>query len=185
MASLNTVFDVIRRQNGGNPIVLNFPTTGHQAFQIGSAVAVGTFTNPAAFIDEPLGFPIGSVSAVPFAVAVGGTFSLGGQVQFQLDLNMGTGLASTLASTGKITAGAGPFTDNWLIEIEGMWDPISTNVRGIYYGWVGGTQIAQAPLNGPYTAASLAALQFNVAATVLNANSINTFTLTEFSGDLV
>lgn len=186
MPQLNTVFDVIQRQNNGQPISLNFPTTGHQQFLLGSAAVVGTIPNPIALVDNGESFLNLSATAIPFTVTAAGTFQLGGQVEFQIDLNLGTGLTPVLASTGLQTAGAGPFNDNWLIEIKGLWDATSLKVRGTYSGWAANNTFSGV-LNGGSagnTAAALANLQFTPAVTCLNANSINTFTLTEFSGNL-
>jgi len=182
----NTGFDVIYQQNNGQPIVLSFPAQGHQQFKLGAGVAVGTFPNPVSLIESGGHFPGRAASAIPFIVKAGGLITAGRGVQVQIDVNQGTGLTPSIASTGSFTTplGAGLYQDNWVIEIEGMWDPTSLNLRGIQYGWIGGTQISQAALVGS-APANLAALQFNVAATVVNANASNSFTLTEFSGDLV
>lgn len=185
MPNVNTGFDVIYQQNNGQPIVLSVPTTGHQQFKLGAGAVVGTFPNPVALIESGVHFPSRALSAIPFVVTIGGIISVGRGVGFQIDLNQGTGLTPAIASTGLITAplGAGLYTDNFLLEIEGMWDPTSLNLRGIQYGWSGATQIAQSALVAS-APANLAALQFNVAVTVLNTNAANQFTLTEFSGDL-
>jgi uncharacterized membrane protein YbjE (DUF340 family) len=101
---------------------------------------------------------------------------------FQIDINLGTGLAPSIFSTGSVRLGA--VSDNWLVEIEGMWDPTSTFLRGISYGWIGGNSVAQTTLNSN-TAASLAALQFNIGVTMLNSNPTNQVTVSVFDGELV
>lgn len=182
MSNFNSTVDVIYQQNGGNPIILAFPTTvGHRQFQIGAGAAVATIPNPLVAIDADKTFPGRAAVALPLYIKAAGTWTLAAGVRYQIDINQGTGLAPAIASTGLIV---NPTTtsDNWLIEIEALWDPTSTNLRGIQYGWSGGSNIAQATivLSQP---ASLAALQFNVGVTVLGPNPTNSFSLTELSVD--
>lgn len=183
MGNFNSTVDVIQRQNGGNPIVLAFPTTvGHQQFGYGIGnPAIASIPNPLFSVDGDKTFPGRSAQGYPFVVKAAGTWTLAAGVRYQIDINQGTGLAPAIASTGLII-NATTTSDNWLLEFIGMWDAVSTNLRGVFYGWSGGVNIAQAPLvlSSP---ASLAALQFNVAATVLGPNPTNSFSLTEFSAD--
>lgn len=182
MSNFNSTVDVIYQQNGGNPIVLAFPTTvGHRQFQIGAGAAVATVPNPLVAIDADKTFPGRAAVALPLTIKAAGTWTLAAGVRYQIDINQGVGLSPAISSTGLIV---NPTTgnDNWLLEVYALWDPASTNLRGIQYGWSGNTTVAQAGivLSSP---ASLAALQFNVGVTVLGPNPTNSFSLTEFSVD--
>lgn len=185
MSTVNTFADVILHQNNGQPIVLPFLTTGHQAFQIGLAPAVLTFPAAMIPINTNVGYPGRAPSAISVTMIAAGTMTLGRGVTYQVDINQGLNLTPAIASTGAIISptGAGLYNDNWYLEIDGMWDSTSLNFRGVYYGWAGGTSISQTALvlSSP---ATLAALQFNVGVTVTNLNAANTFSLTEFSVDL-
>lgn len=187
MSNFNTVADVILHQNNGQPIVTPFNgTVGHQQVLLGAGAAILTLPNPLAAVDTPGTFPGRAAVAIPFIVRAAGLITAPGSGQFQIDINLGTGLSPAIASTGlvRLQPVLTSVNDNWLIEVEGMWDPTSTNVRGIVYGWIGALNISQTVLN-TNTAASLAALQFNVGITFLNANPSNSLTVTEFSGELV
>jgi hypothetical protein len=184
MSNFNTFADVILHQNNGAPLVLNFPSTGHTAFALGAGTAVLNVPNPLSLIDSGGHFPGRAATAIPFILRAAGLIQVGGGVKYQLDINQGTGVGPAIATSSLITAGGGLVQDNFLIECEMVWDSVSTNLRGIQYGWVGNTAIAQA-VTSAVTVTSLAALQFTVAATVQNINAANTFTLTEFSAELV
>ena len=187
MSNFNTVSDVIQQQNAGNPIVLSFGSSvGHKQVVLGAGAAVLTLPNPLAASDWPGTFGGRAATAIPFIVRAGGTITAPGSGVFQIDINLGTTLAPVVASTGSVRLQPvlTSVNDNWLIEIEGMWDPTSTNVRGIVYGWVGSLAIAQAAINSN-TAPSLAALQFNIGVTMLNANPANQVTVSIFDGELV
>ena len=187
MSNFNTVSDVIVQQNAGNPIVLSFGSSvGHKQVLLGAGAAVLTLPNPLAAADWTGTFGGRAATAISFIVRAGGTITAPGAGKFQIDINLGTTLAPPIASTGlvQLQPVLTSVNDNWLIEIEGMWDPTSTNVRGIVYGWVGALNISQAVLN-TNTAASLAALQFNIGVTMLNANPANQVTVSIFDGELV
>jgi len=187
MSNFNSIVDVIYKQNGGQPIVLNPTTVGHFQFSIGSAAAIATVPNPASFSDDIGLFPNRALNALPFVVRAAGLVQTGRGVPFQIDLNQSTNPTPTIATTGPYTTplGTGLFQDNFLLEAYCMWDPTSTNLRGIQYGWLGANQISQTAILSGVQPASLAALQFNVAVTVLSANPGNQFTLTEFSIELI
>lgn len=186
MSNLNTVADAIVKQNNGQPIVFATTTQIHASVSIGGAAVVITLPNPLATVDTGLPFPNRSAAGLPFIARIAGTLQLGRGVGFQIDLNQGTGLTPAIASTGLITSplGAGLYLDNFLLEVEGLWDPTSLNLRGIQYGWVGATQIAQSALvlSSP---AALANLQFNVGITIVNPNPSNQVTITAFDAEWV
>lgn len=192
MSNVNTTADVIRRQNNSQPIILTLATQGHFAFSLNGQPAVANVPNPLALVDSGSPSPVGNASAVgvPLTVGAFGTISstARGQ-QVQIDVNQGNGLSGlspAIASTGlqSIPNGAGAFNDNWGIIIEGLWDSTSLNFRGIYYGWFGTSQIAQASLVLS-TPAALANLQFNVAVTWPGPTvGTTSLSLTEFSVDL-
>lgn len=190
MANVNSVADVIRRQNNGQPLVLQLATQGHFAFQVNGANAVLSAPNPLALADVGVESPVGNANAtaIPITLAACGLISstARGQ-QYQMDVNFGTGLSPAIATTGLVTipGGAGAYVDNWGLVIEAMWDATSQNLRGIYYGWVGNAAVAQAALNGAPSAAAVSGLQFTCAVTMPGATvGTTTFTLTEFSLDL-
>jgi len=185
MSNFNTVADLILRQNNGQPIVTPFVSTvGHQQVQLGASAAVLTLPNPLAATDTTGVFQGRAASALPFYIRAAGLITAPGSSAFQIDINLGTALAPVLFSTGvqRLQPVLTSTNDNWALKIEGMWDPTSTFVRGIGYGWVGSLQIAQAALVNN-TAASVAALQFNIGITFLNSNPTNSLTVTEFSAD--
>ena len=185
MSNFNTVSDVILRQNNGQPIVTSFPgTVGHQQVMLGASAAVLSLPNPLAAIDTTGVFQGRAATAIPFRLRAAGLITAPGSSAFQIDVNLGTGLAPTLFSTGisRLQPVLTSTNDNWELEIEAMWDPTSTFVRGIGYGWVGSLAVAQTALLNN-TAANLASLQFNIGITFLNANPTNQLTLTEFSAD--
>jgi hypothetical protein len=185
MSNRNTVADVILHSNNGQPLVLSATTPGHFQVQLGAGAAVLNIPNPLAAIDENGLFPGRAATSISFIVRLAGLIQMGQNARFQIDLNQGTTLSPAIASTGLITSPtetSGPYQDNFLIEAVCLWDPTSTNLRGIFYGWIGGTAIAQTALvlSSP---ASVAALQFNVGFTVINANPSNQLTVTDFSAD--
>jgi hypothetical protein len=184
LSNFNTVSDLILRQNAGQPIVTSFATPGHYQVQLGAGAAVLNLPNPLAAIDTTGVFQGRAATAIPFIVRAAGLITAPGSSAFQIDLNLGTALAPTLFSTGitRLQPVLTSTNDNWLLEIYGLWDPTSTFVRGIGYGWVGSLAVAQSALINN-TAANLAALQFNIGITGLNANPSNQLTLTEFSAD--
>lgn len=187
MSNFNSVADVILHQNQGNPLVLSIPTTGHQQVQLGAGPAILTLPNPLALVDTPGTFPGRAASAIPFILRVAGLLQFGRGVEYQIDINQSTSLSPSIASTGLVTAplGTGLYQDNFLIECECIWDPISTNLRGIQYGWFGSNQITQSSILSGIQPASLAALQFNIGLTILNTNASNQITINEFSAELV
>lgn len=181
MSNRNTIADVILQQNNGQPLTLAATTTLHSLFPLanGSAAQL-TLPNPFAAIDASAPFPSRSAQAIPFTLRVGGTV-VGGE-KFQVDLVLGTGVISpVIASTGL--AAGGLTNDNWLLQIEAMWDSASTFLRGIYWGWIGGNQVAQASLIGSPKATSLSALVFGAALTIATANANASVSVTEFSAD--
>lgn len=186
MSNTNSFSDVIYQQNNGQPIVLSVPKQGHTQFMLGASPAILTVPNPMALIPSSVAFPGRAAQTLPLVIKAAGTFSLGRGVSYQLDINQGTGLTPAIASSGlQITPlGAGLYLDNWFIQITAMWDSASLNLRGYVEGWVGNISISQATLVNS-APATLAALQFNIAATVTSANPSNSFTLNEFSGDLI
>lgn len=189
MSNLNTVQDAIIIHGVTTPVTLAFPTAGHAAFGsvVGGVVSplVLSIPNPMYPIISADAFPSRAADSVPFLISAGGRVTLGRGVEWQVDVCQGTGLTPAIASTGAQTSplGAGLYNDNWYIECECMWDSVSGNLRGIYYGWAGGSQIAQAALVAS-TPANLAALQFNVGVIVVNANPSNVLTLTEFAVEI-
>ena len=195
MSNPLSIADVILKANGGQPITLGFPSiVGHFPFSIGNpiadtpgvAAAVLTIPNPMQTIDAAVEFPSRSANALPFILRTAGTATLGRGVEYQIDINLGTGITPAIATTGLQTTplGSGLYNDNWLLEVQGMWDPTSLNLRGIQYGWAGGTAVAQSAIVGSAPAA-LANLQFTCAVTLLNSNASNTFTLTDFSAEYI
>lgn len=189
MANRSTVADVIRQQASGQPLLLALATQGHFAFQLNGANAVLSVPNPLAPSNDGGPSPVFNAAAqgVPLTLAACGLISstARGQ-QFQIDINLGTGLAPAVASTGLVSVplGAGAYQDNWGIIVEGMWDSTSKNFRGIYYGWVGATAIAQASLNGAPAPSSLSGLQFTCSVLYPGATvGTTSFSLTEFSAD--
>ena len=185
MANFNSVAVVIYEQNQDNPIVLSFGSAvGHRPVLIGTGVAVLTLPNPLAPADWNGTFLNRAASALPFTVRIGGTVAAPGAGSVQIDLVLGnSGLAPACATTGAVRIQpSSQQNDNWLIEIEALWDPTSTNVRGIQYGWFSNTAIAQSALI-TNTAANLASLQFSIGVTMLNANAANAVTVTVFDGE--
>lgn len=182
MANANSFADVINRQNSGQPITISSSTTLHQSFLLSGSPAVLTVPNPMASIDAGEFFPGLAASAKPFILRAAG-YSIGGE-KFQVDIvNSATALTPVIASTGLYNNGL--TADNWLLEVECMWDPTSLNLRGIYYGWAGTSAITQASLLGAPAPASLAALQFNVAVTIATANANAQIVMTEFAGEFI
>jgi hypothetical protein len=184
MSNFNTTADLILRQNNGQPIVTSFAAAGHYQVQLGASAAVLNLPNPLTLVDTTGLFQGRAASAIPFIVRAAGLITAPGSSAFQIDINLGTSLAPTLFSTGvtRLQPVLTSTNDNWLLEIYGMWDPTSTFVRGIGYGWVGSLAVAQTALVSN-TAANVASLQFNIGITGLNANPSNALTLTEFSAD--
>jgi hypothetical protein len=184
MSNLNTVADVILRQNNGQPIVFAVTTDVHASFSISGATAVLSLPNPLAAADAPLGLTSRAATGIPFLIRVAGELQLGRGVGYQIDLNQGTGLTPAIASTGLQTAplGAGLYLDNFFLEVEALWDPNPLNLRGIQYGWVGATAIAQSAIVGSSPAA-LANLQFNIGVTIINPNPGNQVTITAFDAE--
>ena len=184
MSDVNTVSDVIFRQNNSQPIVLTLATQGHFQFLLGAGPAVATVPNPMALIDSGVAFPGRSAQALPLLIRAAGLISSNARGQVvQIDINQGTGLSPAIATTGlqTIPTGAGTYTDNWLMEIEGLWDATSQNLRGIVYGYFGPNNIAQATIVNSAPAA-LANLQFNVGVTWPGPTVLTTtLTLTELS----
>ena len=185
MSNFNTVADVILHQNNGNPITLAFPgNVGHQQILLGAGPAVLSVPNPMSAINWTGEYVGRAASIIPFSIAAAGTITAPGAGALQIDINLGTALAPAIASTGIVRLSpSSEQADNWLLAMECLWDPTSTNVRGVFYGWVGNVNIAQQVLL-TNTATGLTNLQFNVGITFLNANPLNSITLTEFSADL-
>lgn len=181
MANANSFADVINRQNGGNPIIIQAPTTLHQNFLLGGAAALLTVPNPMSSIDAGEFFPNFSADGRPFILRAGGKVT-GGE-QYVVEVNLGGTLNQVVATTGL--SSNGQVADNWLLEIEAMWDSTSTFLRGIYYGWAGATQVSQGTLATVQKPANLAALQFGCAVQIASANANALFSLTEFSGEFI
>jgi len=182
MSNVNSVADVILQQNNGQPITLASTKTIHQSFQLGSSAALLTLPNPLALVDAAQPFPGRAAQAIPFLIRAAGTV-IGGE-QFQIDIVQGTGLTPVVATTGLDTQGR--VNDNWYLEASCMWDSASLFLRGMYRGWVGNVTFGWLPLAGtPISPANLASLQFNVAVTIASANANASFSLTEFSAELL
>jgi hypothetical protein len=180
MSNASTVTDAILQQNNGQPITLAATTSLHQSFQLKGGTVNITVPNPMACIDSQVLFPSRSAAGLTFVVRAAGLVT-GGE-RYQIDINQGTGLTNTIASTGLALNGL--TADNWALFAVCLWDPISLNLRGIYYGWSGNQQVAQAALVTSTQPANLAALTFNCAVTIANSNPNALFTLTDFSCDL-
>jgi hypothetical protein len=182
MSNPNSIADVILRQNNNVPLTIASAGTLHQSFNLANGTqALCTIPNPMALIDSAELFPPRAASALPFLVRAGGTV-VGGE-RYQIDIVQGTGLVNVVASTGLAINGL--TADNWLIEMECQWDPTSLYLRGIYYGWAGNQGINQTSLVSSVQPANLAALQFNVALTLANANVNAAVFVTEFSAELL
>ena len=180
MANANSFADVINRQNGGNPIVIQSSTTIHQSFLLGGQPATLNVPNPMVSIDAGEFFPNLTADGRPFMLQATGKVT-GGE-KYQIDIVLGTGLVNVVASTGL--AAGGLTADNWGLQFLGMWDSSSLFLRGLYWGWIGSVQISQAGIvTTSLQPANLAALQFNVAATIATANASAVLTLTDFSGE--
>jgi hypothetical protein len=180
MANANSIADAILAQNNGQPLTLAATTSIHQSFQKGGAAVQLTIPNPMAMIDSGDEFPGRSASGLSFLVRAIGLVT-GGE-RYQIDINLGTGLTQTVASTGLAVNGL--TADNWALFIEAVWDPTSLLLRGVQYGWAGNQAVSYSALSGSFSPANLAALTFNVAVTIANANANALFTLTDFSADL-
>ncbi len=182
MSNSNTIADVILRQNNGVPLTIASASTLHQSFNLSNgSQALLNITNPMTMIDSCEMFPGRSANALPFILRAAGTV-VGGE-RYQIDIVQGTGLVNVIASTGLAINGL--TADNWLLEAECQWDPTSLFLRGIYYGWTGNQGINQASLVTANQPANLAALQFNVALTLSNANVNAAFFVSEFSAEFV
>lgn len=180
MSNASTIADVILQQNNGQPITLATKTSIHQSFQLGGSAAQCAIPNPMACIDSQVLFPSRSAAGLAFLIRASGLVT-GGE-RYQIDINLGTGLTQTIATTGLALNGL--TADNWFLEAICLWDPTSLNLRGIQYGWTGIQQIAQAALSTAQQPATLSALTFNCAVTCANANANALFTLTDFSADI-
>jgi len=180
MSNANTVSDAILQQNNGAPITMAASTTLHKSFSIGSAPVNITLPNPLACIDSQVLFPSRNASGISFLIRAAG-YVTGGE-RYQIDINQGTGLTPTIATTGLALNGLA--ADNWFLEVVAMWDPTSLFLRGIFFGWTGSQQIVQSALTSNVQPANLAALTFNCAVTIANANANALFTLTDFSADM-
>src|SRR5579859_1829368 len=180
MSNASTVVDAILQQNNGSPITLAATTALHQSFALGGSTVNITLPNPLACIDSQVLFPSRSAAGLSFLIRAAGLVT-GGE-RYQIDINQGTGLTNTIATTGLAINGL--TADNWFLEAVCLWDPTSLRLRGIYYGWTGNQQVAQASLVSSLQPANLAALTFNVAVTIANSNPNSLFTLTDFSADM-
>ena len=181
MSNASTVADAIVLQNNGSPVVLAATTALHQAFSVGGTAINVSVPNPLACVDSQVLFPSRAANGLSFLIRAAGLVT-GGE-RYQIDINLGaTSLSQTIATTGLAINGLP--SDNWLLEALCMWDPTSTRLRGIYYGWTGLQQVSQSSLATIQTPANLAALAFNCAVTIANANANAQFTLTDFSIDM-
>lgn len=180
MSNASTVADAILQQNNGAPITLAATTALHKSFAIGGTTVNITLPNPLVCIDSQVLFPSRSAAGLSFVLRATGLVT-GGE-RYQIDINQGTGLTGTIASTGLALNGL--TADNWALFAVCMWDPTSLFLRGIYYGWTGNQQVTQASLVSIVQPANLAALTFNCAVTIANPNANALFTLTDFSADL-
>jgi hypothetical protein len=181
MSNGNTIADAILQQNNGQPYTIAATTTLHQQFGKGGVAVQVTIPNPMALIDSSELFPGRAASGLPFIIRAAGLVT-GGE-QYTIDVNLGTGLTQQIMTTGNAINGR--VADNWLLEGECLWDPTSLFLRGIYYGWAGPAGVNQSSLATAQQPANLAALTFNCAVTIINANVNALFTLTEFSIELV
>jgi hypothetical protein len=180
MSNPNTISDAIMQQNNGAPIVLAATSTLHKSFSLGGAAVVISVPNPMAGIDSSTNFPGRSAGGTSFLIRAVGQVT-GGE-PYTIDINQGTGLTPTIASTGN--AANGRTADNWSLEVLCSWDPTSLFLRGIFYGWAGPNQVANQSLLAVVSPANLAALVFNCAVTISSANANASFTLSDFSIDL-
>lgn len=189
MPNLNTIADAIQVANAGNPVTLANPI-GHLPFAVGGGTVVLSIPNPMALIEgSPSEFAGRSAQGLPLVIRASGLYTYAPFGTFRIDVNQGTAVAPAIATTGLITAGAsaaGLTSDNWSFKIDLMWDALSTNLRGVYSGWIGSTLIDLTALDGGslVTVASLAALQFTVAVTGFSSNPGNLFTLTQFDASV-
>lgn len=181
MANQNAIADVINRQNNGQPLVISSVSTVHQSFLLNGSAALLTIPNPMVAIDAVVQFPNFSPDGRPFLIRLGGKV-LGGE-RYQIDLVQGTGLTPVLASTGLSINGL--VADNFLLEVECLWDSQSQNLRCISYGFAGPTVVAQASAATSIQVATAAGLQFNAALTIATANVNAVVQLTEFSAEVV
>jgi hypothetical protein len=178
----NSFADVIVLQNNKQPLTLSSTTTFHGSFQMGGSAALLTIPNPMTVaIEGGEFFPGASAQGKPFIMRAAGLVT-GGQ-RYQIDIVQGTGLTPVVASTGLSQGGLQ--NDNWLVEVQCMWDTSSGFLRGIQYGWVGATAITQQALSQSISGLTLTTLQFNVAVTIATANANALFTLTEFSAEFI
>jgi hypothetical protein len=184
MSNINTVADAILKQNNGQPIVFASATQIQSNLAVGGATVSITLPNPLATVDTGVAFPNRAASGIPFLVRLAGTLQLGRGVGYQIDITQGTGLTPAVMTTGLQTSplGAGLYNDNFFLESQCMWDPNSLNLRGIMYGWVGATAIAQAAIVASAPAA-LANLVFSVGILFVNANPSNQVTITAFDAE--
>ena len=181
MANMNTIADVINRQNNGQPLIISATTTIHQSFLLNGSVALLNINNPMAAIDSGLKFPNFSPDGRPFKIRVAGKVT-GGE-KYQIDIVQGTGLTGVVATTGLSTNGQA--NDNWFLEAECMWDSTSQFLRGFYYGYAGALAVAQVTLPSSITVTAASSLQFNCAVTIPTANANAQITLTEFAADII
>ena len=187
MSNLNTVADAVLNQNNGQPYIIASTTTLHRAFGATAAAggvtgaAILTVPNPMALAVSGANFPGRAATSLPFAVRCAGLVA-GGQ-RFAIDINLGLALTQTIASTGTINLGDA--NDSWFLEALCFWDPNSLFLRGVFYGWAGNINVAQTPLASQQSPAALANLQFNCAVTIINSNVNASFSLTDWSIDLL
>jgi hypothetical protein len=107
-------------------------------------------------------------------------------LQFGNSATAGSNSAVAAMTAQTVTSVSG----NWMIEAELMWDPTSTKIFGIFWGWIGniGTIQAQTYVTPTtLTAANFFAtgMHFSVTAAFSGANAANTATLTQFDIDPV
>jgi hypothetical protein len=177
--AVNSIADVINRQNNGQPIIIASPSTLHQSFQLGASAATLTIPNPAALVNSGDRYYNFSATARPFVIRAAGKVT-GGQ-RYQIDIVRGTGLTPVIASTGLALNGNN--FDNWFLRATCMWDPDSGDLRGFFTGWTGNQLVPLQPLSQNVLDIKLTDLVFNVALTIQNANPTAVFSLTDFSAD--
>jgi hypothetical protein len=170
VSNLNSVVDVIM-QHDGQPIALSMSTTGHRLFQAGGSAVVLV-----------LNATTSSETALPFVLRVGGRVL--NCTRYQIDVTRNAALEPVIATTGLVAGPSGPEPDSWLLEIKAMWDRRSQFLRGIFYGWAGGTAISLSALL-PSLGKDPTELRFGVAVTVPVACSNADFLLTEFSAEFI
>lgn len=185
MSNVNTIVDAIIKEGQTTNYTVALATAGHVQFtNAGGGVISIAIPNPQYPSNTNVPYPGESIDSIPFVIRAAGIVTLGRGVQWQIDINQGSSISPAIATTGAQTSptGAGLYSSNFFIEAECLWDSTSQKLRGIYYGFAGENQVAQAPIV-PEAPSALSSLVFNVGVTFVNANPGNQATLTTFCID--